>query len=446
MSSSQQINSAAPLLDNETQRKHEIMKREHEIFYILRSYAANLSEKEQHTEASDADVERWKKFLFYMALVLKPGSCTYGYVLYHHAVNLFADQRYINGTHFAPLPYINGVFSTLLMLCDMGNSIFSSKKAVRNIIIHPNWIEGLKENFKAIKTGELPPGLLLTGLLSTVGSGVKGYVGCDFVLTLLSTVSGLEQNKVLKSAVMALSMLVGADSAFCYYAFQVNDKGMRVVNERRELNKSADTWSEYQKNNRAMLFAINVAGFFIAIVSSIVTAMSVFYSKGSFDIELWPTVYFVVMAASSIVNNIWYTSNPVYKHWWIQNNHREHVQDCQDCPQHIGEEASRSKNSMLLKKVVGAINSLGVGVSYYPAIMQVMLAMYQEKDMEKIPDWTAGLGLVISVMMAMLVIPRVYTMTVRGQFFSPQPAAIPQNESSISRNISPHIAVSINGS
>lgn len=389
---------------------------EHHVFAALRKYA--LEAKEQQETAPDEAIQAWKKFSFYAALLLKPGSCTYGFILSQHAVNLFAKQPYIKGGEWPLLPYVAAIFATLLMLSDMGNSVFSSKSGVRNLLMSPDWQNGLKQAITNIKSGEFPKLLLSTGLVCTIASGVKGYVGCNFILNLLAQYAGLSKYQSTKSVAQALSVLVGLDSAFCFYAFQIHDKGMRTVRENRVLDSEEvrDHWESYQKDKRFALFLINLSGFFIALASSIVTAMSVFYSKGSFDIELWPTVYFAVVSISSIINNLVYTSNPIYKHWWMQDKHLRNASDCSDCRDEqtlFGPGASA-----IGKRIVGAVNSFGTGVTYYPAIMQVILAVSQQKDSSELPNWLAAGGLVLSVIMATLLIPRVYTMTTgRGGFF-----------------------------
>lgn len=344
------------------------------------------------TAYSEKTISSLKLMFIYFLLGGRFFSCMYRFVTVKDGVLIVFKVPGLNQWDESPNVIILAEsIAALMMITDMIQTIRQSKKSVRGVFSHPNWLNAITQLLNSIRkdfcVGEkYPKKLLFAGLCAMICSGMQGQIGVQHVLERISSVSGT----AFLQKLVPVSYVIGACSAFCFTAFQWFGESIWVVRSEKNLENNSE-WAAFQTQYQSWLRLMSVMGIALSAVGALTLAsgISTTSSNHQFHLSKEKLALFLCLTLPRVYYNYKYAYNPVFKLKTVTKKHD--VAQCGACQSKLKtEEESQS----IVMKIIGYCSAIGGSFIMMSAMVRTMQMLFAFDNQENNP-W-----LFLSVMIA----------------------------------------------
>jgi hypothetical protein len=354
-------------------------------------------------------------------LVGRAFSCTYRYVTTQEAQQFIGKEPFVHqyGQNWWTILTTTGAL--LFFTTDAFLTIIGSKDSLTDLC---SFRETFKKNIALLRdqNGNLPLlklvgwGLLLPG--GMYGAFLKGKVGMQITLSQLTSAITDSPPAELSPLFSGLAYFSASSSLICYFAFQTQ----QALTQLRIMHALSDNpaWLELRKRDKWHLI-LNVAiSFIISVAMALITMMSAFYEKGSFEVEWQTATKSLFIAILSIISNTLYTSTPNNVSRNIQSEHNDFV--------HRGDRPNPHGLPYFAVMAIAMISSTGNSLAVFPSIMHIM-KLISGQDLQE-ESWTnVAIGLAIAAFLGVAMFPRDFNYNGKRAIETLFPASTAANDS-----------------
>lgn len=267
---------------------------------LCREIAKIIAENEKPLTDHQPDHDNKKK----LAVTALMHSLRFGSTDYRYRSDLDTFQQIVKVSfiHLEDSKIAAGIFevsSIIFWFTDGFNTFLTTRDAVYDVCMHPDWSQGLF-NFKGkIVNKKYPPILSMMSIPGMVGAGFQGYAGTYFTLMRFSSLFFDEIPDALSIVYIGLSVLVALGTAFNFFVYQIDRKAMSFIRILTAL-KNSPYMAEYKKRNFYKLLRHHAAGIALATAWTLLTAEAIFFINDSFELTPLNTSIFIPILVGNI--------------------------------------------------------------------------------------------------------------------------------------------------
>lgn len=350
------------------------------------------------TNAAEKSTPKYVLAFTFVLLVGRAFSCAYRYVTTQEAQKFIGQEPFIHqyGQNWWTIFTETGAI--LFCATDAFLTIVGSKDSLTELC---SFRETFKKNVALLRdeNGKLPIlkligwGFLLPG--GMYGAFLKGKVGTQVVSSQITSLITDHPPEALSPLFSGLAYFSAASSMICYFAFQTQ----QALTQLRIMHALSNNpyWVELRKRDMCDFIGNVSVSFIISIAMALITMMSAFYDRGSFEIEWQTATKSLFIAVSSIIANTLYTSTP--------NNVFRAIQSMYDDFVHKGDAPNPHGLPYFLVMGIALISSTGNSLAVFPSIVHIM-KLISGKDLAN-ESWTnIVIGLAVAAFLGVAMFPR----------------------------------------
>lgn len=298
--------------------------------------------------------------------------------------------------------------SLVFWLTDGFNTYLTTKDAVYNVCMHPDWQQGLSNFIRKIITKKYPPLLSGMSILGMIGAGFQGYAGTYFTLMRFSSIFLSNTPSVLNIVNMVLSTLVGLGSAFNFFVYQIDRKAMSFTRIRNAL-KNSPHMTEYIRRNFYKLVQHHAVGGLLAIVWTALTAEAIFFINDSFELTPFNISIFIPIVVGNIplriyITNYNYLFSSIKEQFVLKSNESIEIVSAQHDEAQIQSEKRNQciEPVKLICRISAFVGTLGAVIALAGPIFRVVMIVSGCKKTSEESDVAAIIAFAISFVLACL--------------------------------------------